>query len=308
VDELRRRGHEVWGCDLAHDGDPQYVRADVALANQLAAAFVQARPEVVYHLAAEFGRHNGEDFTEQLWTTAMIGTRNVLEACQAFGAHLIFGSSSEIYGDYDADWLREDLPDEVPGGCFQPNEYALSKWTNERQIRAFRRRHPEMKTTILRFFNTYGPGEAYHPYRSVVALFCRKALDGHPLPVYEGYHRTFMYVDDFTPTLANVCEADLMWDTYNIGGLDYRNVQDLARIVQEVVHLRDGATVAIDLIPEDKHNARRKRPDISRAMTDLGHDPKVVLEDGVPRTLEWMRLMDRPVLSRMSGGEKLART
>jgi dTDP-glucose 4,6-dehydratase len=281
VRELRERGHEVWGCDLRHDGDLQFVRADVAERRQLERAFEAAKPEAVYHLAAEFGRLNGEAFYEPLWRTAMVGTRNVLELCLEHDAHLAFASSSEVYGEAEADWLDEDLTDHQV--IQHPNEYALSKWANERQILAFQARHP-LEATRLRFFNAYGPGENYHAYRSVAALFAHKALNGEPLPVFKNYQRTFMFIDDFIPTLANVCEADLGHSVYNIGGTDYRSVEALARLVVEEV----GEGI-IDLIGEDTHNVRSKRPEISRAKADLGHDPQVLLEEGVPRTVEWMR-------------------
>lgn len=283
VHELRDRGHEVWGCDLYHDPDPQHVRADVAIENQIFDAFGQAAPEAVYHLAAEFGRKNGEMFTEQLWRTATIGTRNVLELANAHHAHLLFASSSEVYGDQgDHDqWLAEDI---FPPSSF-PNEYALSKWTGEQQVKTFQRRHTDQQATILRFFNAYGPGEMPHPFRSVVALFCAKALAREPLPVYEGYWRTFMYIDDFIPTLANACEADLHFDTYNIGGADYREVEELATIILEMTP----GSAGYDLIPEDQHNVQSKRPETWRAQDDLGHDPKITLEQGIPPTLAWMR-------------------
>lgn len=280
VRELEERGHDVWGCDLLH-AEGQFHRADVANSRQLGYAFEAANPEAVYHLAAEFGRHNGELYTEQLWTTAMVGTRNVLELCADYGSHLIFASSSEVYGELDEEWLYETALDTVTP--LHPNEYALSKWANERQILAFQQRWGLKRATRLRFFNAYGPGEPAHPYRSVVALFCDKALRGEALPVYEGYHRTFMHVDDFTPTLANVCEAELGHDVYNIGGTDYRSVEELA----EIVVAEAGGD--IDLIPEDKHNIRSKRPAIARARDDLGHDPAIRLEDGVPNTIDWMK-------------------
>ena len=284
VAELRDRGHDVWGTDLTHSGDPQHVRAEVANHPQLERAFDAARPDAVYHLAAEFGRLNGEQYTEQLWRSAMVGTRNVLELASAYSGHLLFASSSEVYGEADADVLDEDLTEREV--IFHPNEYALSKWANERQILAFKEWNPELRATRLRFFNAYGPGEPYHPYRSVVALFCAKALAGEPLPVYRGYHRTFMYIDDFIPTLANACEAELHYDVYNIGGTDFRSVEELAEIVNTTIADGQGD---IELIPEDLHNVRSKRPDISRSREDLGHDPQVTLEEGVPPTAEWMR-------------------
>src|SRR5262245_41609530 len=109
VRELRQRGHEVWGCDRIHSADPEFIRADIAEGRQLATVYDAARPEFVYHLAAEFGRHNGEDFYEDLWRTGAIGTRNILELTKLTGARLAFASSSEIYGEVEAEWLHEDL-------------------------------------------------------------------------------------------------------------------------------------------------------------------------------------------------------
>lgn len=279
VKELRGRGHAVWGCDREHSADAQFTRASVSELRQLDRAFEEADPEVVYHLAAEFGRHNGEHFYEDLWKTAAIGTRNVLELCRVGQARLLFASSSEVYGD--ATTFREDWGEHV-----NPlNEYALSKWCNEQQIMNFQRRH-DLEAARLRFFNAYGPGEYYHPYRSVVALFCHKALCRDRLPVYEGYHRVFQYIDDFIPTLANACTASLHHDVYNIGGSDYRSVEDLARIVLKATGQGDDR---IELIPEDRHNVRNKRPNIERARQDLGHDPSTRLEVGVPVTLSWMQ-------------------
>jgi len=281
VPELRSLGHQVWGTDLRHHGDPSYVRADVADRRQLEEAFEAANPDAVYHLAAEFGRLNGERYTEQLWRTAMVGTRNVLELSRAAGARLIFSSSSEVYGEAEADVLDEGLTDREV--ILHPNEYALSKWTNERQIMAYQQRYPGFEAVRLRFFNAYGPGESFHPYRSVVALFCHKAYRDEELPVFRGYYRTFMHIDDFTPTLAAVANAHLTWDVYNIGGTDYRSVEELAKLVVE-----EAGQGRIELIGEDVHNIRSKKPSIERAAKDFGHDPRIILEDGVRSTYDWM--------------------
>ena len=82
VAALRAKGHEVIGIDLRHDVDG--VRADVADFRQLERA-VPADIDLMYHLAAEFGRHNGEDYYEQVWRTNAIGTKNVLTLQKARG-------------------------------------------------------------------------------------------------------------------------------------------------------------------------------------------------------------------------------
>jgi dTDP-glucose 4,6-dehydratase len=239
--------------------------------------------DYVYHLAAEFGRINGEEYYDTLWQTNVIGTRNVLELQRRKGFKLIFASSSEIYGDRHEEILRESIP--LNHAIIQHNDYAVTKWVNEVQIMNFEKRHGN-PCVRLRFFNAYGPGERYHNYRSVVCLFAYRAMHDLPYTVYEGYHRVFMYIDDFIPTLANVCERFQAGEVYNIGGTDYRSVHELSDLILRYLGKTDRL---VTYLPEEKHNVQNKRPDISRARAAFGHDPKVVLQEGVPRTIEWMR-------------------
>lgn len=282
VKRLQDEGHEVYRCDLQHGEG--ILRADVASYRELVSVFGIVRPEVVYHLAAEFGRHNGEGWYERVWQTNAIGTRNVLEMCRFHGSELIFASSSEVYGEVEAEWLSEDLSESVP--LLPANEYALSKWVNEVQIRNFSARHDMPKPIICRFFNAYGPGERFHNYRSVVALFCHRALSGEGFTVYRDYHRTFMYIDDFIPTLAAVKDRGQPGAVYNIGGRDYRSVEELAQIVLRETGCHPSAVTYQD---QDAHNVVSKRPDIARAEFELGHNPQVTLEVGVPKTLAWIQ-------------------
>jgi dTDP-glucose 4,6-dehydratase len=282
VADLIGRGHEVWSCDLQHQADDNYFRADVANYRQLERVFEQ-NYDYVYHLAAEFGRINGEEYYDTLWESNVIGTRNILEWQKKKGFKLIFASSSEIYGDKHEDVLREEIP--LNQSIIQHNDYATTKWVNEIQIMNFERRH-EVPVVRLRFFNAYGPGEYYHHYRSVVCLFCYRALHNMPYQVYLGYHRVFMYIDDFIPTLSAVCENFKAGEVYNIGGQEFRSVKELSDLVLRYAGASENL---VTYLPEDKHNVMNKKPDISKAKMQFGHDPNVPLEVGIPRTIEWMK-------------------
>ncbi|MCK4816574.1 NAD(P)-dependent oxidoreductase [bacterium] len=282
VEELKKRGHEVWQCDLQHHRDDNYTRADISKYRQIERVFEQDY-DYVYHLAAEFGRINGEEYYETLWQTNVIGTRNILELQKRKGFRLIFASSSEIYGDKHQDILSEDIP--LNRSIIQHNDYATTKWVNEIQIMNFEKRYG-IETVRCRFFNAYGPGEFYHHYRSVVCLFCYRALHNIPWQVYEGYHRVFMYIDNFIPTLANVCENFKAGEVYNIGGEEFRSVKELSDLILDY----SGADKSlVEYLPEDKHNTMNKQPDITKAKAAFGHNPKVTLEEGVPKTIDWMR-------------------
>lgn len=282
VAELEARGHEVWGCDLQHHIGPRYERVDIAEHRQLARLFKRERFDLVYHLAAEFGRINGEEYYEQLWRTNVIGTRHVLELQRVHGFRLISASSSEIYGEGLDGALGESITDSAPLNHL--NDYAITKWVNERQCMNFAARYGS-EIMRLRFFNAYGPGELYHDYRSVVCLFCYRALAGLPYTVYDGYHRVFMYIEDFVPTLANAAERFRAGEVYNIGGEEYRSVREVSDLVLSALGKDDHL---VTYLPLDRHNVTNKRPDITKAVRDLGHVNRVTLEGGVPATLEWL--------------------
>ena len=280
--ELERRGHDVWGVDLQHQAEQKYFRADIASYRQMERALEQDY-DYVYHLAAEFGRINGEENYDTLWTTNVIGTRNILELQKQKKFKLIFASSSEIYGDKHKDILTEDIP--LNHSIIQHNDYAVTKWVNEIQIMNFEKRFGS-QVVRLRFFNAYGPGEFYHNYRSVVCLFIYRALHRLPYEVYLGYHRVFMYIDDFIPTLANVCGNYHAGEVYNIGGVEFRSVKELSDLILKHVGIDDSI---VKYLPEDKHNVINKRPDIEKSRAAFGHDPKILLEEGIPATVKWMK-------------------
>ncbi len=282
VKELFRRGHTVAQCDLQHHGDQNYYRADISNYRQLEHVFEQDY-DVVYHLAAEFGRINGEEYYDTMWQTNVIGTQNILEWQRRKGFKLIFASSSEVYGDVDASALTEELMENIE--IRQKNGYAISKWVNEQQIMNYEKRYGN-KVMRLRFFNAYGPGERYHHYRSVVCLFCYRALHSLPYDVYEGYHRVFMYIDDFIPTLANAADKFIAGNVINIGGTEYRSVRDVSDTILKYVGKDDSL---VRYLPADAHNVTSKCPDITKAQKLLGHDPETILEVGIPLTLEWMK-------------------
>lgn len=280
VNELRKRGHDVFTLDLKHEVDPNHKRCDIAEFRQVQDVLFEINPDLVYNLSAEFGRLNGEEYYEQVWKSNVIGMRNILEVQKIMRFKLIFASSSEIYGELAEPNLREDM---IPAE--QTNDYAISKWVNEIQCRNFIKRY-DNEIMILRFFNSYGPGEYFTNYRSVCCLFSYKALHDIPYEVYEGYHRVFMFIDDFIPTLANACERFVNREIVNIGGEEFRSVKELSDIVLKCVGKDDSL---VKYLPLDAHNVTNKKPDISKAIKLLGHNPTTTLEEGIEKTIEWMK-------------------
>ena len=101
-----------------------------------------------------------------------------------------------------------------------------------------------------------------------------------------------MYIGDFIPTLANVCEKFIPGEIVNIGGEEYRSVEELSDIILKQLG-KDGGLVTY--LPEDKHNITNKRPDITKAKKLFNHNPITPLEVGVEKTLDWMKNLSPPV-------------
>lgn len=164
------------------------------------------------------------------------------------------------------------------------NDYAMSKWVNEMQIRNSKIQFGT-ETTIVRLFNTYGPGEVYHPYRSVNSRFCYAALNGLPITVYQGHIRTSTYIEDACRTLANIVD-NFTGDTYNIGGTRRHNIETMAQIIWDYT----GADKSlITYKPSEILTTKVKRTDVRKAIDDLGHKDTISLEDGIAKTIDWMR-------------------
>jgi len=170
VPELERRGYEVWGCDLKHSEKKNYLRADVANYRQLERIFENHQFDYVYHLAAEYGRWNGEDYYENLWETNVIGTKHLLRLQEKLKFRMIFFSSAEVYGDYDGVMSESVMENNPIKDTYQMNDYAITKWAGELMCLNSAKMFGT-ETVRVRPVNCYGPHEHYSPYRGVVPLF-----------------------------------------------------------------------------------------------------------------------------------------
>lgn len=295
TEQLRKRGHHVVCCDLYHQPDeigfsvgtdikePLYARCDIGKFQQIERVFERMGPfDYVYNCAAEFGRWNGEDFYETLWQSNVIGMKNIIRLQERLGFRLIHFSSSEVYGDWP-ELMTETVMDEYE--IKQMNDYAMTKWVNEMQIRNSSLQYGT-ESVIVRLFNTYGAGEYYSPYRSVNCRFLYCALHNLPWTVYRGHSRTSTYIADTTCTLVNIIENFKPGETYNIGGSSLHTIEDLSEIVIKVT----GADPSLVQYKESEIlTTKRKVVDISKSIRDLGHKNKYTLEEGTKLTSEWMR-------------------
>lgn len=295
VNELNSRGQSVFGVDvLHHAGETGYIqrmsneewtysRCDIGEYRQIERVIKQAGPfDLVFNCAAEFGRWNGEDYYEQMWKSNLIGLKHIIRLQEDLNFKLVHFSSSEVYGDYQ-DTMYEDVMDKFE--IKQMNDYAISKWANEMQIRNSIALF-DTKTVVVRLFNTYGPGEYYHPYRSVNCKFCYHALKGLPVSVFRGHFRSSTYVDDCVRTVANIADNFIPGRTYNIGSSQFHDIESLAEIIWDYT----GADKSlIEYKDSEKLTTKLKKVDISLALKELDLKESIGLEEGVKRTIDWMR-------------------
>lgn len=279
---LRQRNNDVWVIDKPHNHDSKYFRCDIGEYRQLESVFEKEHFDLIYNLAAEFGRYNGEDFYETLWKSNVIGTKNMIKMQEKYRFKLVHFSSSEVYGDYKGEMI-EDVLEKYP--IRQLNDYAISKWVNEMQIlNSIDRFNTE--TVITRLFNTYGPGEYYAPYRSMVCIFTYCALHNLTYQVYLNHHRTSTYIDDCVNALANISDNFKPGEVYNICGDEYHDIKTISDIILNYLG-KDDSLVKYSSI--EKYNTLDKKGNNEKAKRDLNYKTTVPLKLGITKTIEWQK-------------------
>ncbi len=210
-----------------------------------------------------------------------LGTLVALDLARATGARFLLASTSEVYGDPQVSPQPETYWGHVnpvgPRGC-----YDEAKRFAEALTMAYHRRHG-VNTGIARIFNSYGPRNRPDDGR-VIPTFLTQALRGAPLTVHgDGTQtRSFCYITDLVDGILRLLRSDVH-DPVNLGNPEELRVIDLARLVLELTRSR--SPLAHGPLPED--DPARRQPDVTRARTLLGWEPRVPLREGLARTLEW---------------------
>jgi dTDP-glucose 4,6-dehydratase len=287
VNELKSRDHEVFAVDLYNTERSNYQRCDVRNYRQLENLFENREYDFVYHLAAEYGRWNGEDYYENLWQTNCVGTKHLLRLQQKHGFKMIFFSSAEVYGDYVGTMSEDVMVDNPVKDTYQMNDYAITKWAGELMcMNAAKMTRAEI--VRVRPVNCYGPQEHYTPYRGFIPKFIYHALHNKPYIVYKGHKRIIDYVEDSCRTWVNICDNFIPGEVYNVGGKPEweSSIKEYSDMILEATGVDDSIVTYQESEP---HTTKIKTMDFSKAVRDLKHDPKITPEEGVRRTVEWMK-------------------
>jgi dTDP-glucose 4,6-dehydratase len=212
-----------------------------------------------------------------------LGTHNALGLAKAKNAVFLLASTSEVYGDPLVRPQHEEYWGNVnpvgPRGV-----YDEAKRFAEAMTMAYHRYHG-LNTRIVRIFNTYGPRMRMQDGR-VVPNFILQALKGEPLTVYgQGEQtRSFQYVDDLVAGIGRLLESGEHYPV-NIGNPREMTVLQFAKIILELTGSK--SEIAYRPLPQDDPQVRQ--PDITKARKLLGWEPKVELDEGLSKTIEYFR-------------------
>ncbi|GAB4546716.1 MAG: SDR family oxidoreductase [Anaerolineales bacterium] len=295
-DRLLADGHEIIGMDnfvtgsadniahLAGNEKFSFYKRDVS--NYI---FVPGKVDAILHFASPASPNPQSksgyfNLPIQTMKAGALGTHNCLGIARVQGARFLTASTSEIYGDPEVHPQTEDYAGNVdPIG---PRAvYDEAKRFAESLTMAYHRFHG-VNTAIVRIFNTYGPRMDLEDGRALPNLL-KQALLGQPLTVYgDGAQtRSFCYVDDLVDGIVRLLYSDEHYPV-NIGNPVEMSILQFAETINKIT----GNAAGIAYV--DARSARdpqRRQPDITRAQTILGWQPKVDLEEGLRRTIPFFK-------------------
>ena len=289
-DRLLAEGHEVIAVDNLLTGNPRniahladekrfrFLRHDVTHF-----IFIDGPVDAVLHFASPASPIDYLELPIQTLKVGSLGTHNALGLAMAKKARFVLASTSECYGDP----LVHPQP-ETYWGNVNPigprGVYDEAKRFAEAMTMAYQRHHG-VQTRIVRIFNTYGERMRPRDGRVVPALICQ-ALAGEPMTVFgDGSQtRSFCYVSDLIEGIYRLLLSEEKEPT-NIGNPAELSVLEFARTIQKLTGTK--SEIVHRPLPVDDPKVRQ--PDITKARTKLGWEPKVRLEDGLRRTIDYFR-------------------
>lgn len=296
---LLARGHEVVGVDSLNDYyDPALKQArlaelkkqpgfrfdhlDLSEHERVKALILAEKPDRILHLAAQAGVRYSLQNPFAYAASNLQGHLAVLEGARALGddlKHLVYASSSSVYGERAEVPFREDDAVSTPASL-----YAATKRSDELMSAAYCDLY-DVPATGLRFFTVYGPwGRPDMAYW----LFADAMLDGRSIDVFNDgkMERDFTYIDDVIEPLLRVLDDDPVrgrHEVYNIGGSSPVKLMDMIAALEKAM----GRPVEKVMKPMQPGDVTRTYADVSKLERDYGYAPSIRIEEGLQRFADW---------------------
>jgi UDP-glucuronate 4-epimerase len=296
---LAARGERVVGLDSYNDYyDPQLKadrvaalcpdidirRLDLVDRDGLAALFDEVRPDRVVHLAAQAGVRYSLQNPHAYVASNLDGFVNMLELCRHRGiAHLVYASSSSVYGDSATPPFSEDQRIDRPRSL-----YAATKAANELMAYAYAQLYG-LRATGLRFFTVYGP---WGRPDMAPLLFARAVLAGRPIEVFNHgrMRRDFTHVSDIAAGILGAldlpsAEEAVPHRVFNLGNHTPVELERFIAVIGQAAG-REAQKLYRPMQPGDMVETMA---DTSRAQAAFGFDPRTPIEAGMPPVVHWCR-------------------
>jgi UDP-glucuronate decarboxylase len=289
TERLLKAGHSVIIMDNFHTGSRNNIRHllhndDLEVFRHDVTEPFRVEVDCIYNLACPASPIHYQRSPVKTVLTSVLGVIHCLDLAKVTKARVLQASTSEIYGDPQVHPQREEYWGNVntigPRSC-----YDEGKRVAETLMFDYHRENG-VDIRLARIFNTYGPKMSPDDGR-VVSNFILQALRGEPITMFgDGSQtRSFCYVDDLVEGLIRLMNTDGITGPMNFGNPDERTIKEIAELVIRLT----GSASEIVYKPLPKDDPVRRKPDISMAKQNLGWQPKVKLEDGLPRVIEYFR-------------------
>jgi UDP-glucose 4-epimerase len=293
VDRLLADGHSVVGVDDLSSGRSEniagaersdqfeFAKADIVDAD-LVGLLNDTKPEVVFHLAAQISVSRSVDDPQFDSSVNVVGTVRLAEAARRAGVRKVVHTSSggSIYGTPPSFPTSEEVP------VNPASPYAASKVAGEVYLNMFRNLYG-LECTHIAPGNVYGPRQDPHGEAGVVAIFSRALLAGKPTKIFgDGTDtRDYVYVDDVVDAFVKASGAQGDGERFNIATGTETSTRQLHSLIAKAAGTADDP----EMRPPRLGDLRRSCLDIRRAEEVLGWRPRVGIDEGVARTVEFFR-------------------
>ena len=256
-----------------------FKKIDLIDEKKLNNVFLNFNPSIVIHLAAQAGVRYSIENPRAYLDSNLIGFHNVIEQCRRCKINkLIYASSSSIYG------LNEKIPFSVNDKTDYPvSLYGATKKSNELVAHAYSHLYG-VKTIGLRFFTVYGPwGRPDMAYFS----FTKKIIEGRKIEVFNhgNMQRDFTYIDDIVDGIRNTIDKDFNFEIFNLGNSKSEDLMTMIRIIEKELNI-NAKIVFKDMQAGDVF---KTYADIKKSSKMLEFKPKVSLQVGLKRTIDWYK-------------------
>ncbi len=243
---------------------------------------IETKVDYVLHFASAASPKAYTEHPVNTLKAGSVGTINTLGLAKKHDAEYLLASTSEVYGDPLISPQTEEYWGNVnPNG--ERSMYDEAKRFAEAAVATYSRSY-DLKTKIVRIFNTYGPRMQLNDGR-VVTNFIVQALKNENITIYgDGSQtRSFSYVEDTVAGIISLMNSS-EYDVFNIGNPNEMTVGQLA---EKIIELTD-STSEINYLELPNDDPKQRKPDITKAKTKLNWEPKVNLEDGLTKTIKWV--------------------